>query len=101
MAWIPLADPIIGLVSIVWQSAKAVLTRMLDGIEPHKHAPGIQFHEAKARWLGHRLRAEIVVSVDPTLSVADAIGMAAVLKKALRKHMPALSEAPISLVEQP
>ena len=35
-----LADPIIGLIitvvilGIVWQSAKAVLTRMLDGVEP-------------------------------------------------------------------
>src|SRR5215216_7494214 len=36
----PLADPVIGLLitfaifGIVWQSAKAVLTRMLDGVEP-------------------------------------------------------------------
>ena len=36
----PLADPIIGLLitiaifGIVWQSAKSVLTRMLDGVEP-------------------------------------------------------------------
>src|SRR6185295_6793891 len=40
--WIgfPLADPIIGLLitlailGIVWQSARAVFTRMLDGVEP-------------------------------------------------------------------
>src|SRR6476620_1213962 len=36
----PLADPIIGLLitiaifGIVWQSARSVLTRMLDGVEP-------------------------------------------------------------------
>jgi divalent metal cation (Fe/Co/Zn/Cd) transporter len=36
----PVADPIIGLFitaaifGIVWQSAKAVLTRMLDGVDP-------------------------------------------------------------------
>ena len=36
----PLADPIVGLLitiaifGIVWQSAKSVLTRMLDGVEP-------------------------------------------------------------------
>src|SRR5437773_268026 len=36
----PLADPIVGLLitiaifAIVWQSSKAVLTRMLDGVEP-------------------------------------------------------------------
>ena len=52
-----LADPIIGLVitavilGIVWQSAKAVLTRMLDGVEPRlidelrhsaEHAKGVR-----------------------------------------------------------
>lgn len=37
----PLADPIIGLLititifGIVWQSVKAVFTRLLDGVEPH------------------------------------------------------------------
>ena len=36
----PLSDPLIGLLitvaipGVVWQSAKAVLTRMLDGVEP-------------------------------------------------------------------
>ena len=53
----PLADPIIGLLitvtilGIVWQSARSVLTRMLDGIEPGileevqqaaAHVPGIK-----------------------------------------------------------
>ena len=39
----PLADPIVGLLitlailGIVWQSAKAVFTRMLDGVEPGAH----------------------------------------------------------------
>ena len=69
----PLADPIVGLLitiaifGIVWQSARAVLTRMLDGVEPGvtdeirhaaEHVPGIrEVVEAKARWIGHRLDA--------------------------------------------
>ena len=70
-----LADPIIGLVitatilGIVWQSAKAVLTRMLDGVErptigelrhAAQHARGvISVESVRARWLGHRLQAEM------------------------------------------
>src|SRR3954454_11519302 len=75
----PLADPIIGLLitvsifGIVWQSVKAVLTRMLDGVEPHiideihhsaEHVPGIhQVVDAKARWLGHKLHVDVTVAV--------------------------------------
>jgi cation diffusion facilitator family transporter len=72
-----LADPIVGLVitaailGIVWQSARAVLTRMLDGVEPQitkelhhsaEHTEGVMRVEAlRARWLGHRLRAEMTL----------------------------------------
>lgn len=110
----PLADPIIGLLitlaifGIVWQSAKAVLTRMLDGIDPRiideirhaaEHVPGLRVHQAKARWLGHRLHAAIVVSVDPKLTVAEATGMTEALRKALHDHLPALHDAAISFAE--
>ena len=83
----PLADPIVGLLIaaailvIVWQSGKAVFTRLLDGVEPEvieeiRHAasevPGVEdVSEVRARWLGHRLHAEVNVAVDPDLSVAE------------------------------
>ena len=83
----PLADPIVGLLIaaailvIVWQSGKAVFTRLLDGVEPGaveelRHAarevPGVEeVSEVRARWLGHRLHAEVNVAVDPDLSVAE------------------------------
>jgi cation diffusion facilitator family transporter len=107
----PLADPIIGLLitlaifGIVWQSSKAVLTRMLDGIDPaiireirHAagHVPGLELEAVKARWLGHRLRANIVVTVDPMMTVAEAVGRAETLRRVLHDHMPALDEATIS-----
>ena len=66
---------------IVWQSGKTVFTRLLDGVDPEvieeiRHAaqdvPGVEeVAEVRARWLGHRLRAEVNVSVDPELSVAE------------------------------
>jgi cation diffusion facilitator family transporter len=84
----PLADPIVGLLIavailvIVWQSGKTVFTRLLDGVDPTLldeirnaagHVEGVQdVAEVRARWLGHRLRAEVnVVVEDPDLSVAE------------------------------
>lgn len=83
----PLADPIVGLLIaaailvIVWQSGKAVFTRLLDGVDPGvieeiRHAasrvPGVEdVAEARARWLGHRLRAEVNIAVPAELSVAQ------------------------------
>src|SRR5215203_5304448 len=83
----PLADPLVGLLIaaailvIVWQSGKAVFTRLLDGVEPEaveeiRHAAcevdGVEdVSEVRARWLGHRLHAEVNVAVDADLSVAE------------------------------
>jgi cation diffusion facilitator family transporter len=108
----PLADPIIGLLitlaifGIVWQSAKAVLTRMLDGVEPHvvaeirhaaEHVPGLRLQDAQARWLGHRLHADLRVSVDPAQSVTEATRLIETLRAALHDHLPALDRARIEL----
>jgi cation diffusion facilitator family transporter len=109
--WIgfPLADPIVGLLitiaifGIVWQSAKAVLTRMLDGVEPAmvgeirhaaEHVSGLKkVLDVKARWLGHRLYADVAVLVDETLSVAEADRLGEKLKREMFAHVPALSVA--------
>src|SRR5215213_7560688 len=83
----PVADPMVGILItaaigvIVWQSAKVIFTRLLDGVNPKvieeiQHAAS-QVHgveevaEVRARWLGHRLRAEVNVAVSPELSVAE------------------------------
>jgi cation diffusion facilitator family transporter len=105
----PLTDPIIGLLitiaifGIVWQSAKAVFTRMLDGVEPGilseinhaaEHVQGIErVTDTKARWLGHRLHADVTIAVDENLPVRGALSIAAALRKELFDHMPALAVA--------
>ena len=77
----PLADPIVGLVisaailRIVWESGRAVFTRLLDGIDPEvldeikqavRPIQGVHdVTEVRVRWLGHRLHAEINISVSP------------------------------------
>ena len=107
----PLADPIIGLIitliifGIVWQSAKAVFTRALDGVEPEVtdeirhaagHIPGIrQVLDVRARWTGHRLTTELDVSVDATISLAEADAIAVQFEHELSQHVPALFSARI------
>ena len=110
----PLADPIIGLVitvmilGIVWQSARAVVTRMLDGVEhttigelrrAARHAKGVVSVEGvRARWLGHRLYAEMTLAVDPALSLTDARKVAEDAKEHARGHLPSLEILHVEVV---
>src|SRR5215218_9825161 len=82
---VPILDPLIGLaitvaiLFIVKDAAKAVFRRLLDGIEPSiltdvAHAPmhvaGVQeVHAVRARWLGHKVMADLHITVDRRLSV--------------------------------
>jgi cation diffusion facilitator family transporter len=108
----PLADPVIGLLitiaifGIVWQSSRAVITRMLDGVEPHvideihhaaQHVTGIeQVVEAKARWLGHSLHTDVTIAVNDHLSLAEATAISSALQNELRAHLPALKVANVT-----
>ena len=105
----PLADPIVGLLitiaifGIVWQSAKAVFTRLLDGVEPHivadiRHAAGhvsevSQVLGVRARWLGHRLTAELDIAVDGRTTVREVEAVSIKIERELREHVPAVSMA--------
>lgn len=107
----PLADPIVGLlitlaiVRIVWDSGRAVFTRLLDGVEPEvvaeiKHAlthlPGVAaVSEVRVRWLGHRLHAEVNLAVDSTLSITAAHAIATQARHELLHHLNYLSNATI------
>jgi cation diffusion facilitator family transporter len=99
----PLADPIIGLLitaaifGIVIQSGKSIFFRMLDGADPQvieelrhaaEHVPQVkEVTEVRARWLGHRLHAEVNVAVDPQLTVAEAHAVAAEVRHQLLHHL--------------
>ncbi|QND69005.1 cation transporter [Mesorhizobium loti] len=106
----PLADPIVGLLitiaifGIVWQSARSVLTRMLDGIEPGvmdeiqhaaAHVPGAHIIDAKARWIGHKLHADIAIAANETMPLSEANKISVALEDELFGHMPALAAANI------
>jgi cation diffusion facilitator family transporter len=100
----PLADPIVGLLItaailvLVWQAARAVLTRMLDGVEPEAldavahaagHVPGVRdVAEVRGRWVGHRLAFELNVVVDGELTVAEGHGIAKKVRHQILRHVP-------------
>lgn len=108
---LPILDPLIGLaitatiVVILKGAAVAVFRRLLDGVEPGvldavEHAPmhvaGVQgVHEARARWLGHKVRAELHVTVDRTLSVEESHRIVERVQEALANHLPAFGGATI------
>jgi len=103
----PVADPVIGLlitiviVQIVWQSSKAVFARMLDRVEPHivdeiretlSRSVGVEkVTEVRARWVGHRLHAELNIAVASHLSVADGHAIAKEVRHNLLHHLSYLS----------
>jgi cation diffusion facilitator family transporter len=82
---IRLADPIIGLVitvailGVLRSAAREVFARLMDAVDPAlveqaesvvAHTPGVrEVHELRIRWIGHTLRAEADISIDPDLSL--------------------------------
>lgn len=107
----PLADPIIGLIitviilKIVWDSAKSIFTRLLDGVDPEvideikhtvTHINGVyNIGEVRVRWLGHRLHAEVNIAVDSKLSVEEGHEIAKEVRHQLLHHLEYLSNATI------
>lgn len=108
----PLADPVAGLIitimifGIVWQSARAVFTRLLDGVEPGvtaelRHAiedvPGVRgVANIQTRWMGHRLYAQADINVDDSMPVRDASALADRLSSCAMAHLPALASLRVS-----
>ncbi|EQB63146.1 MAG: cation efflux family protein [candidate division Zixibacteria bacterium RBG-1] len=109
----PLADPIVGLLisiailRICWVSIKAVFTRFLDGVDHKviyeithtaKHTAGVhEVTEVRARWVGHRLHAEVNVAVSPEISVEEGHEIAKEVRHQLLHFLPHLSNATIHI----
>lgn len=109
----PLADPVIGLVitlmilRIVWESGSAVFTRLLDGVDPEvieeigrtvRQVPEVRdVGDVRARWIGHRLHAEVNLAVSPLLSVADGHELSVEARHRLLHGLKYLSNATIHI----
>lgn len=109
----PQADPMVGLVitamlfKIVWETGRTMLVRMLDGVDPEvmdeihhavQHVTDVQaLNGVRARWLGHRLYAEVAIAVTPTLSIAAGEDIAARVRAQLQSHIPYLANAVVQV----
>jgi cation diffusion facilitator family transporter len=102
----PLADPLVGLVIsaaifvLVWQSARSIVLRMLDGMDSETleaiahaagHVPRVEeVTDVRARWVGHRIHAEVNVTVPGGLSVSEGHEIAREVRHQLLHHLPHL-----------
>ena len=103
------ADAVVGLVITVailivgYQAARSVGQRLLDAVDPAivarieatVAAVGgvVAVTEVRARWMGHRLLAQVRLSVDGSLSVTEAHAIAEVAHHELLHHISNLSDA--------
>lgn len=104
----PIIDPLIGLLiivailKIVIDTSKPVFIRLLDGVEPEtidkvksiaESVDGgvCEVTDLRVRWIGHRLHAEINISVSPSLSVEEGHEIANRTREKLLKSLPHIS----------
>ena len=99
----PIVDPIVGMLItvailfIVKDATKAVFKRMVDVIEPRiidavertpLHVAGVRgVHQARARWVGHKVFADLHIAVEPSLSVLQAHKITDEVEEVLRTHV--------------
>lgn len=102
----PLADPIVGLlitIAILFVLKDVGLTmwrRLMDAVEPEtvdgmeSTAAAVQgagpVHDVRVRWLGHRLQAELHITVDEDLSTRESHRIVEEVRHALLHSYPQL-----------
>lgn len=103
------ADPLAGLLitvailAVLRQAAREIYRRLMDAVDPGLvdqaeqallATPGVLgVGQVRLRWIGHRLRAECEVIVDPAASVVVAHQVAVAAEHQLLHAMPRLSAA--------
>jgi len=109
------ADPVVGLiitaaiVVVGYQAVRSVGQRLLDAVDPAivqriSEVVGtvngvVSVTEVRARWAGHRLLAQVRLSVDGGLSVTSAHDIAETAQHELLHHVSNLSDAIIIHVD--
>lgn len=108
---VPILDSLVGLaitvaiLFIVKDTVVAVWDHLMSAIDPEilaavEHAPlhvaGVQdVHAVRAQWLGHRVLADLHISVDPELSVQQAHAIVEQVEAALARHLTAFGGATV------
>jgi cation diffusion facilitator family transporter len=107
----PLLDPIIGILIgaailvIVWNSARDMYFRVMDAVDPEithlvektaSNVPGVlSLHDTAIRWVGHRQRAELHITVNCTLPTHESHHIAEEVRHALFHALPALVDVTV------
>jgi len=105
------ADPVIGLaitlalLGVLNQAVRQVGARLMDAVDPHlvdcaveavQSVDGVRGVAAiRMRWIGHTLRAEVDVTVEPGIAVEEAHAVAHHAEAHLLFYMPRLTAATI------
>jgi cation diffusion facilitator family transporter len=105
----PLADPLVGLLItaailvVLRDAAREVYRRLMDAVDPELvdqveaellATPGVLgLGRVRLRWIGHALRAECEVVVDPELSVVEGHRVAEEAQHRLLHQVPRLTAA--------
>jgi cation diffusion facilitator family transporter len=103
------ADPVVGLlitVAILFvlkDAAREVYRRLMDAVDPRdvdaveralRGTDGVRdVGQVRLRWIGHRLRAECDIVVDPDLSLVEAHGITVDAEHRLLHEVPRLTAA--------
>jgi len=111
MAGFPLADPIVGLLitvailAVLRGAARDIYRRLMDAVDPDlvdradaalHQVPGVRsIDSVQLRWIGHRMRAEITLTVDDSLSVVQAHAIADEARHQLIHRVPRLDDATV------
>ena len=105
------ADPVVGLlitvaiIGVGWQAGRQVLRRLMDSVDPEltdtaiatvTTVPGVLgVGDVRLRWIGHRLRAECEILVDPASPTISAHEIAVKTEHALIHAIPRLVAATV------
>lgn len=112
-AWVglPWVDPVIGLViaaviiAVLINSMRMVVRRLMDGIDAGtldlveataaEVSGVVSVDQARARWIGHRLEADLEIAVDQAMTVEAGHDIAHAVHARLRRRVPHLDRATI------
>jgi cation diffusion facilitator family transporter len=111
------ADPVVGLLitvailAVLRQAAREIYRRLMDAVDPVlvdqveqtlRATPGVLgVGQVRLRWIGHQLRAECEVIVDPGASAVAAHQVAVNAEHALLHAVPRLTAALVHADPQP
>ncbi|MFE7528723.1 cation diffusion facilitator family transporter [Kitasatospora sp. NPDC057542] len=105
------ADPVVGLfitaaiLLVLKDAAREVYRRLMDAVDPAqidaaeralRHVEGVRgVGDVRMRWIGHSLRAEADIVVDPRLTVVQAHAIAVAAEHSLIHAVPRLTAATV------